>query len=333
MKTLRMMGSERVEVIELPEPDPVEEFVVVKIMASAICGSEMRAFRSPKPLPNNAGHEAAGIVARKSAGGRWKEGDRVVLYAGSHCGVCEHCRLGYWILCQSGGPAQNPGSHTQYVLVNANCCLPLPDDISFEHGTLVGDVLGTPFHAIQRMGVGALDTVLIAGLGPVGLSASLICKFLNATVIATDIVDYRLQVARDIGVDHVIDSRKGDAREIIRDLTAGAGVDKAIDCTGQPGPESLCLDAVRRRGAMAFVGENHESVSIRPSEQLIRKDLNVIGSWYYNVGEYDSLLRLLKRGVPVQKIITHHFPLENAQQAFTQFAAGRSAKTILFPWQ
>lgn len=332
MLTVQILGNEKVAVRELPDPEPEGSLVVVKIMASAICGSELGAYRRPNSMEHNSGHEASGIVWKTDNPKYLKEGDRVVLFAQSHCGRCEHCRAGYWILCQNPSPRRYPGNHSQYVLLDEELCLPLPDDISFEVGALLGDGIGTPYHAIRRLGINALDTVLICGQGPIGLSATLICRFLNAQVIAVDINDYRLELAKSIGADYAFNPQREDVLEAVKEITDGLGVDKAIDCTGKAEGELLALNAVKRRGKMAFIGENSIGVTINPSAQLIRKDLDVIGSWYFNASEYEDMIKIVRRGVPIERLITHRFPITEAQKAFETFASGKAAKVLIKPW-
>jgi propanol-preferring alcohol dehydrogenase len=332
MLTVQMLGNEKVAVRELPDPEPEGSLVVVKIMASAICGSEIGAYRGRNRMEHNSGHEASGIVYKTDRPKYLKEGDRVMLFAQSHCGRCQHCRAGYWILCQNPSPRRYPGNHSQYVLLDEELCLPLPQDISFEVGALLGDAIGTPYHAIKRLEVTALDTVLICGQGPIGLHATLICKFFNALVIAVDINDYRLELAKSIGADYTFNPQRDNVLEAVRDITGGLGVDKAMDCTGKAEGELLALEAVKRRGKMAFIGENSQGVTINPSRHLIRKDLDVIGSWYFSAAEYDDMIRIVRRGVPIERLITHQFPITEAQKAFETFASGKAAKVLIRPW-
>lgn len=333
MLTVRMLGNEKVTVQEFPDPEPMGSNVVVKIMSSAICGSELGTYRGPEQMDHNIGHEASGIVWKTDKSKYVKKGDKVVLFAQTHCGRCQYCRAGYWVLCQNPSPKRYPGCHSQYVLLDEEQCLPLPENFSFETGVLLGDAIGTPYHAIKRMGINAVDTVLICGQGPIGLGATLICKFLNAQVIAIDINDYRLERANEIGADYTFNPQRDNVLGAIKTITRGLGVDKAIDCTGKVEGELLALDAVKRGGKMAFVGENHEGVTINPSDHLIRKDLDVIGSWYFNAAEYDDLVKIVGRGLQIEKLITHRFPLTEAQSAFETFASGKAVKVLLKPWK
>jgi threonine dehydrogenase-like Zn-dependent dehydrogenase len=142
-----------------------------------------------------------------------REGDRVSIYTTrQHCGRCRHCQAGNWVLCEdaSPGPARYPGTHSQYVLLRDDFCLPLPDDLGFEAGSLLSDALGTPFRALKRLGVSGRDTIMVLGAGPVGLAATLLCRFSGATVIAADVNDYRLGCACECGANFALNPGAGD---------------------------------------------------------------------------------------------------------------------------
>ena len=118
----------------------------------------------------------------------------------------------------------------------------------------------------------------------------------------------------------------------MRDLTQGRGVDKAIDCSGNPAAERLCVDAATVRGWVAFVGENPGEVPLGPSRDLIRKGLNLVGSWHYNVTQFPRILEVLRRSPVAPKLISHRFPMAQGQQAFETFVSGEAAKVLLLPW-
>ena len=135
----------------------------------------------------------------------------------------------------------------------------------------------------MRMAVGPLDTLLITGLGPVGLGALTIAKLHGARVIAVDTEPWRRDLAREMGADETLDASEANLLARVLDLTKGRGVDKAIDCSGNPAAERLCVDATTVRGWVAFIGENPNEIPLGPSRDLIRKGLTLIGSWHYNV--------------------------------------------------
>ena len=296
---------------------------------------ELHAYSSNEERKGISGHEVAGQVVEVGEGvSEIRAEDRVALYAVASCGKCEFCRRGEWASCKetrefiSGQHIQ--GGHAEYLAVPERICFPLPDDLSFEQGALLGDGVGTPYHAIKRLAINGTHTVALFGLGPVGLGALLILKMLNCKIIAVEISEYRQELAKSLGADVVIDPSQQDPVDAIKECTEGEGADVAVDCAGKEITENQALDCVKKAGKVAFVGENR-SATIKPSAQLIRKELTVIGSWYYNAGEYEELIALIRRGLSPEKMITHRFSLEEAQKAFSTFASGESGKVVLVP--
>ncbi|MFN8453350.1 MAG: zinc-binding dehydrogenase [Anaerolineae bacterium] len=138
-------------------------------------------------------------------------------------------------------------------------------------------------------------------------------------------------MARQLGADETINSANEDVVARLRAMTYGEGVDVAIDCSGNPAGQNAALDSARKQGAVAFVGESR-STTINPSDQMIRKLLTVIGAWYFPIGEWDEFARfVVDRQIPVAKMITHRFPLQEAAEAFRLFDQRLTEKAV-FVW-
>ncbi len=348
MKIVEMLGERRVVVVELPEPEPRDDFVVVKVMASTICGTEARTYhdsRSPDYAHYNSGHEATGIVWKTAPGARIDEGTRVAIHCdlGQHCGRCANCYRGAWLLCLDPRPIISDwrGTHAQYILRRESECMALPDDVPFEIGSTLVDCAGTPYRGIRRLGVDGFDTVLITGLGPLGSAAAIICHALGATVIATEPAEYRLARAAEYGVDHPINPNDGDALAQVMSLTAGRGVDVAIDFTGYTEPQMLCLDGVRSGGAVGFLGLKYDDTPDGPvprptpvtvAGHLLPKELTLIGSWCVGPDEYLQLVELVQKGLPLERLITHRFSIDDAAAAFDTTFTQQGTKIIIDPW-
>jgi propanol-preferring alcohol dehydrogenase len=325
-----MLGRERVEVIDRPEPEPAGDRVVVRVMASALCGSERHAYAGPEPRAGNGGHEGAGVVVAADAARHCRVGDRVLVFAASPCGRCRHCLGGRWILCRARVPAPTGGMHAQLALVRDDLCFPIPADVSFEQAALLSDALGTPFRALRRLGASALDTVLITGQGPVGLAATMLCRFLGARVLAADINDYRLERAAAAGATRVVNPLREDLRAAALELTDGEGADLALECSASADGAAACVAAVRPAGRVAFIGLTGP-LTLDITAQLILRDLQLIGSWYSDPADLAQLASIVRRGLDLSPLVTHRYGIEEAGEAFATFFGGRSAKVILEP--
>jgi threonine dehydrogenase-like Zn-dependent dehydrogenase len=327
MQAAFFAGQGRVEVRQVPQPEPAPGEVLLRVRASALCGSELGAYRGPGSGGEIPGHEMAGEVVALNGVAGIAVGERMAVQVMSGCGRCLHCLAGAPEHCAER--QLHTGGHAEYVALPAQCCLPLPTEIAWDEGVLLGgDTIGTPFHALHRLGVSAADTVAVFGCGPVGLGAVTLLHFLGARTFAVEPVATRRDLACQLGAEVAVDPTAGDGVDRIRGLTGGRGVDVALDCSGVPATTGMALDSAAIGGRVAFIGEKAEA-TIRPSAQFIRKELAVIGSWYFTGADYFRILALAERGLDVSGLITHRFSLEEADQAFATFASGRSGKVLL----
>jgi threonine dehydrogenase-like Zn-dependent dehydrogenase len=330
IKTL-VLRNKKVWIEEKPDPTPKNELVVVKVESTTICGSDKPHFLSDTPLSDEPGHEGAGIVVATDGSSLLKEGDRVILNPLSGCGVCSLCRSGNYIYCPD-----KPPYHThfaQYVLAQDFVCSILPEDISYDLGSLACCALGPAFSSLKRLDVKGFDTVLITGVGPVGMGAVTIAKFLGAKVIALESIPFRKEMARSLGADVVLDPMDPDIRERIKDAKGDSPLLKAVEASGSPVAERLCIDMVDPCGSVAFIGENFNEISIGPSDDFIRKGLTLIGSWHLNTSDREEMYSILRRSPVVKNIITDIYGFSNAQAAFDKFMSGDTGKVILKPWE
>lgn len=344
MRAVLFPGNKEVQVVDRPDPSPGLGEVLIKTRASAICRSDMGLYYGDHAVVGGdaagtgqvvPGHEPAGDVVELGEGVSGIEvGDRVAVYLAIGCGHCEYCLKGYRMLCPDWKCLgfDVDGGNADYLVVPAVNCLELPDEISYEAGAVITDMVGTQYHTQKRLGVSGADTLAVFGLGPMGAAGVLVGKARGARVVAIDILDSRLEMARELGADEVINSKEEDPVERLRALTRGMGVDVAIDCSGVPPAQNAALDAARKMGAVAFVGES-SSTAINPSDQMIRKILHVIGAWYFPLGEFEEIARfVVDNEVPVEKMITHRFSLDEAPEAFRMFDQRETEKAV-FVWE
>ncbi len=321
-------GSGKVELREFPDPSPKRGEALVSIAASAICGSELHPYHSSKGSNGRpVGHEMVGEVVAVNEAGCIEVGDRVALQIMTGCGRCCYCTQGDYEHCAEMGYLI--GGHAELIAAPEMCCLPLPDEVNWESGVLLGgDTIGTTYRALKRLGVSAFDTVAVLGCGPIGLGMLALLRFLGARAIATDVSPYRRDLAQTLGAWQVLDPEEGDPVAATIDLTGGAGVDVALDCSPSQATLTGALDCVRKFGRVGLVGEKGDS-TIHPSDQFLRKEITVVGSWYYSPGDYYEIMRLHRCGLKVDDLITHRFSLKEADRAFATFASGQSGKVLI----
>jgi L-iditol 2-dehydrogenase len=338
MQQAAIVGERQAAIIETQTPRAQENWVVVKIHTAPMC-AEYKNFLAGRPSTHN-GHEAAGEVVEVAQPGRVKVGDRVVVMPQYPCGKCALCLAGDYIFCQHTvdfaqftGTRDGSATMAQYLLKPDWLLVPIPDEISYDHASLACCGLGATFGAFERLATTAFDTVLITGLGPVGLGGVINARVRGARVIGVEANPWRAQRALDLGAETVIDPRDDTALAQILALTGGRGVDQAGDCSGVVAAHRLCIDATRRLGKVAFVGESGADTPLRISPDMIRKGLTLFGSWHYNLKDTPKIMRIIaEHGPLLDQLISHRFPLAQIQAAWETQVAGTCAKVLLKPW-
>ncbi|MDE2748031.1 MAG: zinc-binding dehydrogenase [Chloroflexota bacterium] len=340
MKQVLVKGKKRAGVAPVERPRAKGNWVVVKVHAAPMC-TEYKAFAAGANSPVW-GHEAAGEVVEVAQPGRVKVGDRVVVMPMNACGQCALCLDGDYIHCENGfdfaaahGSAAGLSTMAQYLLKQDWMLLPIPDGMTYAHASMACCGLGPTFGALQLMAVDRHDTLLITGLGPVGLGGVVNGVYRGARVIGVDSIDYRAEKALDLGAAAVVNPLDEDALQQILDLTSnGRGVDAAVDCSGVVAAHRLCIDAARRKGQVAFVGECSEDTPLRISPDMIRKGLKLIGSWHFNLADSPRMMKMIGEiGDQLDKLITHRYAIDDIQNAWETQLSGQCGKVILQPWE
>jgi len=279
------------------------------------------------------GHEVAGMVVEVGPGVKnIHVGDRVAVHLGFGCMRCEYCLQGYTMLCNEWkclGFDVN-GGDADYVVVPAVNCLPIPEGMSFEAGAVATDMLGTQYSAQERLQVSGATTVAIFGMGPMGTAGVMVAKARGARVISVDPLPARLDLASKLGADITIMPVEDTIVDQLKETTDG-GPDMSIDCSGNPMAENWALDATRKLGRVAFVGESR-STTINPSDQFLRKMLTVIGAWYFPLWQWTAIARfVVEHKLPLEEMITHRFGLDDAPEAFHLFDVRATEKVVFAP--
>ncbi len=247
MRSIVFLGNRKLELREFPDPTPGPGEVVIQIKASGMCGSDLKFYRAAGNEaaalglggtggPVIAGHEPCGIIAAVGPSVTDTEawvGQRVMNHHYKGCGQCKYCRQGWSQLCPKGivvFGVTGDGAHAPYMKVPARTNVPLPEELSFEEGAAVSCGTGTAYGALKRLDVSGRDTLAVFGQGPVGLSATMLGRAMGARVIAVDIHDERLALAKEFGAETVINSKDADPVAAIKQLTHGEGAETTMDC-------------------------------------------------------------------------------------------------------
>jgi threonine dehydrogenase-like Zn-dependent dehydrogenase len=337
-------GNSTVELHQFDVPQPGHGEVLLRVKSSTICGSDIRAIyrehtgKGPEGYQKGkiAGHEPCGQIVKTGPGcRRFKDGDRVIVYHISGCGVCNDCRRGYMISCTSEKYRraygwQRDGGMAEYLLAEEKDLVALPDELSYSDGAQVACGFGTVYEGLEKIGISGNDAVLVTGLGPVGLATAMLARALGAkTIIGTDTVPERLALAKDQGLcDHVLASGPDNVAQV-RALTGGFGVEKAIDCSANDKARLTCIQAARKWGKICFIGEGG-SVSFSPSPDIIHDQKTIYGSWVTNIWRMEELVeRIVRWGIHPETLITHRFALDKVSDAYSLMASGKCGKVAV----
>ena len=337
MKSVYLPGNKEVVVRDVDPPRPGHAEVRIAVKASCICRSDMSLYYGNAILggvePGRfiCGHEPAGFVEELGQGvTTLRVGDRVAVHLALGCGTCPACRRGIFHLCPTwkciGFTAD--GGNADYMVVPERNCLRIPDSLSFVAAAISTDAFGTLYSACKKLELSGASTLGIWGMGPMGASGILVATALGARVVALDPIAERREFALKLGADLALDPTAPGVLDAIKEFSHGDGLNAAIDCSGNPAAQNMALDSVRPFGKVAFVGESKET-TIRPSEQLIRKQISLIGSWYFGIAEYAEIAELLvAKKIDLTQLATHTFSLDEAPEAFALFDQRKTEKAV-----
>jgi len=343
MRAAFLPGNRRVDLRTLPTPRPEHGEVLLRVKASTICGSDIRCIyhehlgKGPEGYQGViAGHEPSGQIVQVGPGcRRFGVDDRVIVYHISGCGVCNDCRRGYMISCTNEKYRraygwQRDGGMADYMIAEEKDLIALPDELSYADGAQVACGFGTVYEAIEKVAVNGNHSVLITGLGPVGLAAAALCRKLGAQmIIGIDVVQERLELAQSLKLCDFVRTAGPDNVTQIKQLTRGAGVERALDCSASAAARATAIRATRKWGKIAFVGEGG-TVEFNPSPDIIHDQKTIYGSWVTSTWLMEELVeRLVRWNLHPADLVTHRFSLDNVDRAYTLMASGKCGKVAV----
>lgn len=306
--------------LTLGDPEPRQ--VLIETRVCGICGSDLHIFKGKHPaapLPAGVGHEFSGIVRKVGSAVRGLEvGQRVCVNPLLSCGRCAACRRGQPQRCDQMTFIHRAGGSgfAEFVLRDEDWVYPLPESLSFEEGTMI-ETLSVALHAVNQAPLAAGSRVAVFGVGPVGLLVLQVARITGAgQVLAVDLQDHRLEMARRLGADVAINGRREDAVAAIREATDGQGVDAAFECVGHAEPLRNCLAALRKGGTAVAVGIYEEPTATLDMMQIVGRELRLVGMVGYAY-EFEEALRLaISRRVDLKPLISRVVGPAELQQAF-----------------
>ncbi|UCC88710.1 MAG: galactitol-1-phosphate 5-dehydrogenase [Anaerolineales bacterium] len=329
MKAARLYapGDLRYEEVDIPEIGAGE--VLIRVKAVGICGSDPARvmLKGTYSYPTTVGHEFSGEVVQLGQGVKsLKAGDRVTIVPLIPCGDCDYCAIGEYTLCDdySYYGSREDGAMAEFIAVKERNVLKLPDEVDLESGACT-DPVSVALHAMRKVDMRGGDTVAVLGVGPIGGFAVQWARILGARqIIAIDIVDDKLSVAREIGADLTCNSTRDDPVEFVLSHTAGAGVSRVIEMAGSRVTQEQSIRMAKKQGRIAFCGISYDDLVLprKTLDQLMRKEATLVGSWNSSFAplplhEWHTSLHFLSKGqIQCFPLISHRLPLSDAPEIF-----------------
>ncbi|MCC6486732.1 MAG: NAD(P)-dependent alcohol dehydrogenase [Candidatus Hydrogenedentes bacterium] len=326
MKAVKWFAPHDMRLVEVPKPVPKPHEALIRIESTGVCGSDMHYYtdgRIGKTIitePLILGHEYAGIVESVGADADASlVGKRVAVEPGIPCMKCEHCLRGRYNVCTAlqfpGGPPYD-GALAEYIAVHAAFCFPVPDVITPAEAAMI-EPLAVALHTIELAHLAPGETVAILGLGPIGLLTAQVARLAGAgRIYGTDLLDYRVDVAKRYGVDTAFNAESRDSVETLMNDTNGRGVDLAVDCARSTVTPAIACRVARPGGRCILTGISGEEYGQFPVDIARRKELTI--TWCRRVRfNFQTAIDLVAAGrIDVRSLVTHSFPLAQSRDAF-----------------
>ena len=332
MKALLLTEYKQMEVTEVDEPEVGADDVLVQVEACGICGSDIHGYdgstgRRIPPLVM--GHEAAGTVVQTGSNvDDLKQGDRVTFDSMVSCGRCDFCRRGDANLCDnrmvlgvSCGEYRRHGAFAERISVPRRIVYRLPETLPFEHAALV-EAVSVAVHAANVTPITLGDSAVVVGAGMIGLLTIQAVRAAGASrVIAVDLNEKRLDVAKQLGADDVLRGDQVDVPEAVREITGGRGADVALEVVGATPTVQAAIESVRKGGNVTLVGNVSPTIEL-PLQSVVTREISLRGTCGCN-GEYPQCIDLMNRGViNVEPLITARISLADGPDWFARLHAG-----------
>jgi L-iditol 2-dehydrogenase len=337
LKAIMIAKPHKIEVVDVERPIINDTEILVKVRAVGICASEVHAFEGTHPWrvpPVISGHEFSGSIVEvgKEVKG-FSAGDSVTACPIATCDICEYCLAGRDNICDNIrilGTPKWPGPFAEYVRIPYSIAYRLPSSLTFEEGALI-EPLTVGLHTVNRSSIKNGQFVAVLGAGAIGLCTLIIAKHLEIASIISDIVDFKLDKAKSLGADFIINPKSEELYKIVRDATKGKGVDVAIDCAGVSKSLTDSLSLVKKGGTVVVTALFKKSVEMDPGT-ITTRELDVRGAILYTKAEFKKAVSVSERvRTDLRQLITHRMHFEDAEEAFGLMQRGEAIRIMLSP--
>jgi len=325
MRAVRLHSvGEPLSVDEVPPPPVGPGEVLVDIKASGVCHSDLNyrdGVGTVGHLPIILGHEIAGVVDQIGEGVEGFEvGDRVLVHYVLSCGGCRYCSLGKENLCERYAMIGKDvdGGFAEYIAVPARNLVKLPEGLPFEQGAILGCAVSTPLHALRRAQLKPGEVVVVYGVGGLGVHAVQLASRVYGAglMVAVDVAEYKLELAKRLGADVVVNPLHEDPVERVREETDGRMADVVVELVGKRETIMKGIECVGRGGRMVLVGIGLEEITLSPYRTIIGKEMELIGVNDHLKSELYQLVDLIASGrLDLSASITHRLAPEEANRA------------------
>ena len=338
MKALvKKHAEEGIWMEEVPEPEPGPNDLLIRVRKTAICGTDIHIYswdewaRKTIPVPMTVGHEFSGeVVDMGSEVQGYHKGQRVSGEGHITCGRCRNCRAGRRHLCPNtvGVGVNRPGCFAEYLVIPAENAYPLPDSLPDEIAAFL-DPLGNATHTALSFDLVGED-VLITGAGPIGMMATGIARHAGArNIVITDMNDYRLGIAKEMGATRTVNVQQQDLQEVMRELGMEEGFDVGMEMSGAGPAFRQLISGMVHGGKVALLGIPPSDTAIDWNE-VIFKGLFLKGVYGREMFEtWYKMLSMLESGLDVNPVLTHQMGADDYQQGFEIMLKGQSGKVVL----
>lgn len=338
MKAIVYEGPNILNYKEVPDVSPKPLEVKVRVKACGICGSDVHGYlglTGRRIEPMIMGHEFAGEIVELGEGVKdYQIGNKVAVYPVDFCGECEMCKKGDVHLClnkRAFGVLDVDGAFAEYICVPAKSCFKVANNVSYAIGSLM-EPLAVSYRGVNHAGDLTGKTVLLVGTGTIGLLALACVKMKNPSkILVSDLSDNRLEVAKEMGADIVINPGKENFKEAIASYTVGKGVDVAIEAVGATPTVQQTMSALAFGGTAIWIGNNRKMIEVNMQE-VVTRELKVQGSFLYGYKEFETVVELLNnRKLNVAPLISEEITLKQAPEYFEKLvhAPGNLIKVVV----